>query len=44
MLRGLKDSSNKLHEKTPFSNTSSPMFVTAFRTPEDFKKANQLIA
>ena len=27
---------------SPFSNTSSPMFVTAFRTPEDFKRANRL--
>jgi hypothetical protein len=29
---------------SPFSNTSSPMFLTAFKTPEDFKRANRLAA
>jgi hypothetical protein len=27
---------------SPFSNTSSPIFLTAFRTPEDFKRAIRL--
>ncbi len=29
---------------SPFSNTSSPIFLTAFRTPEEFKKANGLFS